>query len=123
MPSTTSKKTKNKKPPLASQYCDFILFLKSKDTKTVQNIVKSLPNTVINALSEVILNGFCGNIPLNPSDIEKLKPYKKLMKLLSNKSVHVSQRKKLMCSKRGGSLLSILIPLAVSTIASLIKIK
>ena len=117
------KKTKNKKPPLASQYCDFILFSKSKDTKTVQNVVKSLPNTVINALSEVILNGFCGNIPLNPSDIEKLKPYKKLMKLLSNKSVHVSQRKKLMCSKRGGSLLSILIPLAVSTIASLIKIK
>ena len=39
-------------------------------------MVKSLPNPVINALSEVILNGFCGNIPLNKSDIEKLKPLK-----------------------------------------------
>ena len=86
-------------------------------------MVKSLPNPVINALSEVILNGFCGDIPLNKSDIEKLKPFKKMMKLLSTKSNKVGVRKKLMGSKRGGALLSIILPLAAAAITSLISKK
>ena len=118
--STTSKKI-NKKAPLSAQYCDFILFLKSKDKTKINEIVKNLPNPVINALSEVILNGFCGNIPLNKSDIEKLKPYRKLMKLLSDKSIRVGSRKKLMISKKGGSLLSVILPLAATAITSLIS--
>ena len=122
--STTSKKNENKnKTSLTAKYCDFILFLKSKDKTKIKEIVKNLPNPVINALSEVILNGFCGNIPLNKSDIEKLKPFKKLMKLLSNKSHKVSSRKKLMSSKKGGSLLSIILPLAATAITSLISKK
>ena len=103
--STISKKI-NKKSPLSAQYCDFILFLNSKDENKIKEIVENLPKNVINALSEVILNGLCGNIPLNKSDIEKLKPFRKLMKLLSNKSNTVSLRKKLMVSKKGGALLS-----------------
>ena len=122
MRSIISKNKKIKKP-LASQYCNFILFLKTKDEKTIKEIVKSLPNNVINALSEVILNGLCGNIPLNSTDIDKLKPFKKLMKSLSNKSIKVSERKRLMSSKKGGSLLSILLPLATSVITSLISRK
>ena len=114
---------KNKKVPLSAQYCDFILFLKSKDKSKIKEIVKNLHNPIINALSEVVLNGLCGNIPLNKSDIEKLKPFKKLMKLLSNKSHKVSSRKKLMSSKKGGSLLSIILPLAATAITSLISKK
>ena len=72
----------HKKQPLAAHYCDFILFLKSKDEKKIKEIVKNLPEDVINALSEVVLNGLCGNIPLNRLDIEKLKPFRKLMNLL-----------------------------------------
>ena len=121
--STTSIKIKNKKVPLSAQHCDFILFLKSKDENKIKEIVENLPKNVINALSEVILNGLCGNIPLNKSDIEKLKPFRKLMKLLSNKSNTVSSRKKLMVSKKGGALLSFLIPLAAATITRLISQK
>ena len=121
--STTSIKNKNKKVPLSAQHCDFILFLKSKDKNKIKEIVKNLPVPVINALSEIILNGFCGNIPLNKSDIEKLKPFRKLMKSLSNKSNSASLRKKLMISKKGGSLLSIILPLAVATISRLISQK
>ena len=109
----------HKKQPLATHYCDFILFLKSKDEKKIKEIVKNLPEDVINALSEVVLNGLCGNIPLNSIDIEKLKPFRKLMNLLSNKSVGIVKRKRLMSSKKGGSLLSILIPLASTIIAGL----
>ena len=109
--------------PLSAQHCDFILFLKSKDENKIKEIVKNLPVAVINALSEIILNGFCGNIPLNKSGIEKLKPFRKLMKSLSNKSNSASLRKKLMISKKGGSLLSIILPLAVATISRLISQK
>ena len=80
---------------MSAQYCDFILFLISQDLSKIKEIVKTLPNPIINALSEVILNGICGNIPLNKSDIEKLKPFKKLMKLLSTKSNKVGVRKKI----------------------------
>ena len=118
--STTSKNI-YKKAPLSAQYCDFILFLKSKDKTKIKEIVKNLPNPIINALSEVVLNGLCGNIPLNKSDIEKLKPFKKLMKSLSNKSNKVGLRKKLMTSKKGGSLLSIILPLAATAITRLIS--
>ena len=112
---------KNKKVPLSAQYCDFILFLKSKDKSKIKEIVKNLPNPIINALSEVVLNGLCGNIPLNKSDIEKLKPFKKLMKSLSNKSNKVGLRKKIMTSKKGGTILSIILPLAATAITSLIS--
>ena len=88
----------HKKQPLATHYCDFILFLKSKDEKKIKEIVKNLPEDVINALSEVVLNGLCGNIPLNSIDIEKLEPFRKLMNLLSNKSVGIVKRKRLMSS-------------------------
>ena len=118
--STTSKKI-NKKIPLSVQFCDFILMLKSKDETQIKKIVKSFPNHIINAISEVISNGICGNIPLNKSDIEKLKPFRRLMKSLSNKTVKVGERKKLMISKKGGSLLSIIIPLAATAITSLIS--
>ena len=114
---------KNKKVPLSAQYCDFILFLKSKDKNKIKEIVKNLPVPVINALSEIILNGFCGNIPLNKSDIEKLKPFRKLMKSLSNKSNSASSRKKLMITLKGGTLLSIILPLAAATISRLISQK
>ena len=85
--------------------------------------MKNLPKEVINALSEVILNGYCGNIPLNERDIQKLKPYRKLMEILSNKNVKVEERKKLMSSNKGGSLLSVLIPLASSVITNLLSRK
>ena len=118
-----SKKNGTKKMPLAGHYCNFILFLKTKDKKKIKSIVKNLPKEVINALSEVILNGYCGNIPLNERDIQKLKPYRKLMEILSNKNVKIDERKKLMSSNKGGSLLSILIPLASSVITNLLSRK
>ena len=120
---SSKKKIKNKKVPLSAQYCDFILFLKSKHENKIKEIVKNLPVAFINALSEIILNGMCGNIPLNKSDIEKLKPFRKLMQSLSNKSNSASSRKKLMISKKGGSLLSIILPLAAATISRLISQK
>ena len=120
--STTSIK-KNKKAPLSTQYCDFILFLKSKDKNIIKEIVKNLPVAVINALSEIIMNVLCGNIPLNKSDIEKLRPFRKLMQSLSKKSNSASYRKKLMISKKGGSLLSIILPLAEPTLCRLISQK
>ena len=67
--------------------------LKSKDETQIKKIVKSFPNHIINAISEVISNGICGNIPLNKSDIEKLKPFRRLMKSLSNKTVKVGEKK------------------------------
>ena len=118
-----SKKNAVKKMSLAGHYCNFILFLKTKDKKKIKSIVKNLPKEVINALSEVILNGYCGNIPLNERDIQKLKPYRKLMEILSNKNVKIDERKKLMSSNKGGSLLSILIPLASSVITNLLSRK
>ena len=118
-----SKKNGVKKIPLAGHYCNFILFLKTKDKKKIKSIVKNLPKEVINALSEVILNGYCGNIPLNERDIQKLKPYRKLMEILSNKNVKIDERKKLMSTNEGGSLLSILILLASSVITNLLSRK
>ena len=109
--------------PLLAQYCDFILFLKSKDKNKIKENVKNLPVAIINTLSEIMSNALCGNIPLNKSDIEKLKPFRKLMQSLSNKSNSASSRKKLMISKKGGSLLSIILPLAAPTICRLISQK
>ena len=53
---------KKKAIPLAFQYCGFLKFLKKKNSKQLQSIVKNLPSPLINLLSEIVFNGLCGNI-------------------------------------------------------------
>ena len=114
-----NKRKRGKKTPLAFQYCDFIRFLKGKSPGDLQSIVKNLPTPLINLLSEIIHNGICGNLTRDPKKIQKLKPFKGLMEKTSTKKTGVQKRKKLLHSKRGAGLLSVILPIAASVIAAL----
>ena len=120
------KKYNNKKKkymPISAQYCHFIKFLKNKSEREIRTVVKNLPIQLINVLSEIILNCLGGNITKKPKNIELLKPYRKLMKQIAKRKNSYNNRKSLLASKKGGGLLSLLLPLAATVIGSLVNSK
>ena len=113
----------NKYVPISLQNCNFIKFLKNKSVNEIRSIVKNLPLPLINVLSEITLNCLSGNITKNKNKIKILKPYSSVMKAIAHRKNSYSHRKSLLSSKKGAGLLSILLPLAISAISSLVTSK
>ena len=60
-----------KKIPLSVEYCNFLKELKKTKKENFPNVIKNLPNVVINVLSEVMRNGVCGNITKKKNILKK----------------------------------------------------
>ncbi len=84
-----------------------------------RKLILNAKNCVIDAISEIAVNCLKGNIPLNSCDFKKLEKYKKILRILSKKSP-VKRRRKIIIQK-GGQLLSLLIPPALSLISSIVS--
>ncbi len=84
-----------------------------------RKLILDAKTCVIDAISEIAVNCLKGNIPLNSCDFESLSKYKKILRLLSKKTP-VQRRRKIIIQK-GGQLLSLLIPPALSLISSIIS--
>jgi len=90
---------------------------KTKDNKTRRNLIHQAKNCVIDAISEIALNCLKGNIPLNKCDFKKLSKYQTILRILSKPSL-ISKRNQLI-QQRGG-FLQLLIPPALSLVASIV---
>ena len=90
---------------------------KAKNKKDLKKFIREAEECVINAISEIAKNCIYGNIPLNKCDFRKLSKYQGILRKISKKS-SVSNRRKLINQK--GGFLSLLIPPALSLIASVI---
>ncbi len=72
----------------------------------------------IRAITEIVRNCLAGNVPLQTKCLTKMKRHKKKLRLLSQKRYPVREKKELI--KQTGGIWASLIPVAVSTVASLI---
>jgi hypothetical protein len=72
---------------------------------------------VIDAISEIAKNCLAGNINLKRCDFQKLSKYQNILRQISKKST-VKRRKQILQQK--GGFLSLLIPPALSLIASVV---
>jgi hypothetical protein len=90
--------------------------LSNKNSKYRITILKKADPKLILAICEVIYNILEGNVPLNRSEKEILSKDKKILRKLVEKN-KITYKKKLLIQK-GGFILPLLLPAALSAIAS-----
>lgn len=100
---------------------DFIIFLNKLNKKERQQILGNLGGEYIKTISEIFSNFLKNNLTTNIKHIKKVKLYKNEVKYIAKKKTPLFKKKKLLASKRGGAILSVLLPLAASLITGLIS--
>ena len=98
----------------------FIEFFSKLPSHKKRKFVPILSRDHINTISEVCKNFLNYNVTKDPNIIKKLKPSKKEIKSISLKTIPLYKKKNILQSRKGGAILSILLPIAASIITSLL---
>lgn len=108
--------------PRICEHKDLISLLqKLKTKKKKSTLISILSREQINAICEIFFNFLRRNLTTDLKVIKKLKKFKPLIQKIGSKSTRLRVKRTLLGSKRGGGVLSILLPIAASFIASLVK--
>ena len=102
---------------------EFIQFFNNLCPKRQQKLIPVLSRDQINCFSEICKNFLRGNLSQNKDIIKKLKHARHDIKSIALKKSPLYKKKKILQSRRGGAILSILLPLAASVITSLLTSK
>ena len=93
-----------------------------RDRKGLLRLIKDSKNEEIEALSELTYNILNGNIYCSTQRKNKLKKQIKNLRILGDKKIFVTKKRKLLL-KGNGIFLTSLLPIAISAIASLFRKK
>ena len=88
--------------------------------KLKKAIIKHAPTDLVTAISEIVLNFIKGVIKLTAAQKKRLSRYKKELLALAKKKVSLGKKRKILVQK-GGGIVSILVPLALSILSSKLK--
>ena len=88
--------------------------------KLKKAIIKHAPTDLVTAISEIVLNLIKGVIKLTAHQKKRLSRYKKELLALAKKNVPLGKKRKILVQK-GGGVVSILVPLALSLLSSKLK--
>ena len=106
------------KPYLIKQK-EFLNFFNNLPPKSKNRLIPVLSKDQLNTVSEICKNFLKRNLSQDPKVIRKVKSSKKEIKAISLKSTPLYKKKKILQTRRGGAILSVLLPLAASLITSL----
>ena len=95
----------------------FLKYLQKLSNSGRKFYMKNIKNKEIKILSEVILNFLHCNIKHNINSVLHLKRVKKYIYLLASKKISYSKKKNILQSLKGLSILNIILPLAINTLA------
>ena len=110
------------KPYIVKQK-EFLNFFNNLSPKSKRDIIPNLNKDQLNAISEICKNFLNRNLTHDPKIIKKVKHCKKEINAISLKKTPLYKKKKILESRQGGAILSVLLPLAASLITSLISRK
>lgn len=79
-------------------------------------LLQTANNSQINSICEVCLNILHGNVPVN---VQRMKKYKNLLRLLAKKSTGMQRKKKMLVNQSGG-FLPLLAPALLSAIGGIV---
>ena len=88
--------------------------------KLKKAIIKHAPTDLVTAISEIVLNLIKGVIKLTAHQKKRLSRYKKELLALAKKKVPLGKKRKILVQK-GGGVVPILVPLALSLLSSKLK--
>lgn len=100
------------------QCCDYLQVLAKCNPKQRQAILREADPKLIKAICECSLNVIKGNIPLSPSQKQKLKPHKTTLRSLADKNKSAKARKRLIVQR--GGFVGVLLRAIIPTLASLL---
>lgn len=109
------------KASLISRHRDFIKFLNDINPCYRQTILNQCRKQELDCLSEIFANFLKKNLTTSSEIIKKLRPHKSLIRQLALKKTSQKKKKKILTSSKGGSILSVILPLAASLIGKLFK--
>lgn len=108
------------KKPLIEIHKDFLLFLTSLGPRQRKKLLSILRKKQIDSISEIFANFLKSNLTQDTTIIQKLKKYRKEILSVARKRTPVQQKLKILSSKRGGFILSTLLPIASALISNLL---
>jgi len=95
--------------------------LKSSQPKFRKAIISNCERNIENCISDCVLNVLIGNIALTVCDTRKLRKYKSALRILFDKQIPLSGKKRLIVQR--GVFLLPLLAAVLPTLASLIEAK
>ena len=98
---------------------EFIKFFCQLSPSSKCRLITNLDKNHIDTISEICKNFLENNLTQNPKVIQKLRNSRNDIRSLSLKKTALYKKKKILQSRRGGAILSILLPLAASLISSI----
>ena len=110
---------KNNKTPLVKKYREFLFLLTKLSTELRNKLIKDLKGCHINCLAEIFNNFLNKRLTTDPKIILKLKKFQTEINKVARKRTPIYIKKRVLLSKRGGSILSILLPIAANLVSSL----
>lgn len=110
-----------KKVPLILQHKDLIFLLTHISPKLRKEVLQTLKKREIDCISEIFSNFLKKRLTIKTKIINKLKSFKNDIRIVALKKTPIFKKKAILLSKRGGSILSLLLPLAASVLTSLIS--
>lgn len=93
---------------------------KCKHRKNCKHAIKNATSDEIKTICECVKNILVGNVPIHPTSVTRLKPYKKQLHTLALKKVPLYKKRQILQSG-GGFFLPIIATLASSLISKLIN--
>jgi len=110
----------NEKKPLILRYKDLIFLLSHLSPKLRKEVLQGLKKHELNCISEIFSNFLKKRLTDDANIIDKLKKFRRDIHTVALKKTPTFKKKAILLSKRGGSILGALLPLAVSVITGLL---
>ena len=107
--------------PLILQYKDLVFLLSHVSPKLRKQLLQSLNKREVNYISEIFANFLKKRLTNDNTTISKLKKFRNDIRAVALKKTPLYKKKAILLSTRGGSILAALLPIAVSTITSLLQ--
>lgn len=109
----------NPKQPLLLVYKKFIYLLKGLKGKKRAALIKTLGREHLNCISEIFSNFLKKHLTCKSGIIKKLKNYREEIRAVARKKTSLRRKREILSSKRGGSILAAILPLAAGLLGKL----
>ena len=106
--------------PHVIQNKEFIEFFCKLSPQKKQKLIPVLSKDQINTISEICKNFLKRNLTEDPATVKKLRQSEKEIKNIALKTLPLYKKKKILQTRKGGAILSVLLPIAASIVTSLL---
>ena len=106
--------------PLIVQCKELIFFLNQLSPSQRASVIQTLKHKHLASLAEVFSNFLQSNLPASKPTIKRLRRYRDAIQKVARKSTKVSEKRNILRSRRGGAILSALLPLAATFLSKLL---